>query len=260
MSGGSALLRHVDPRSQDPYRTLARVYDAWQARYGSFSDQVLDRVLSVLERQEQEVGSVVDLGCGTGALLVALAARCPDWRLCGVDASPAMIQVAAAKPAASPILWRRGRLGDPVPGAPYDAAGCFFNTLNHLLAPAELTRALRGIARSLRPGGWLLFDVNNDIGYRRWWTQPQRCSGPGWQLAIEPTYDPRAQRARARVQVICGGESAETVIEERLYSDDQILGGLTAAGLSVISRRPWQPFPHDPPGATFWVARRFADH
>ena len=39
--------------------------------------------------------SFLDLGCGTGSLLLALRALHPGWRLCGVDVSPGMLAVAA---------------------------------------------------------------------------------------------------------------------------------------------------------------------
>lgn len=253
VSGMPALVLH-QARLDDPYRALARVYDAWQARYGSFADRALDKLLDTLVGQE--VRSLVDLGCGTGALLVSLSARRPDWRLCGVDASPAMVQAAEAKSTASPVLWRTGRLGEPIPGRPYDAAGCFFNTLNHVTDPVELTRAFQTAAGALADGGWFLFDTNNDVGYRAWWTRPQRFAGPGWSLEVTPRYDPAAGRARATVRVVCGDEATCTVVEQRRHGDAEIGAALRGAGLTLLAREAWRPFPHDPPGATFWVARR----
>jgi SAM-dependent methyltransferase len=57
----------------------------------------------------------------------------------------------------------------PIPGAPFDAAGAFFNTLNHLPDAAALGRALAAVAGALRPGALVAFDLNNVAGYQRWW-------------------------------------------------------------------------------------------
>jgi trans-aconitate 2-methyltransferase len=54
-------------------------------------------------------GDVVDLGCGDGAVAEALAARFPERRLIGVDASPAMLEAAQgydAKVQADIAEWR----------------------------------------------------------------------------------------------------------------------------------------------------------
>ncbi|MEA2716264.1 MAG: hypothetical protein QOI99_581 [Actinomycetota bacterium] len=44
--------------------------------------------------EQLELGRVLDLGCGTGELLVTMAGRDPDFRGWGVDANPTMIRIA----------------------------------------------------------------------------------------------------------------------------------------------------------------------
>ena len=85
--------------------------------YARFRGLRLRPALDLLAQvPELPPGGVVDLGCGDGAVAEALRTRWPDRRLEGVDASPAMLRVAAGydaktladiaewRPAASPAL------------------------------------------------------------------------------------------------------------------------------------------------------------
>ena len=53
--------------TDDPYAALALVYDDWQARYGSFSAAVLDRLLPALDAEVPPSRPLpFEAGCGTG--------------------------------------------------------------------------------------------------------------------------------------------------------------------------------------------------
>lgn len=97
-------------------------------------------------------GRVVDVGCGTGLLLERLLAGHSGAEAWGVDLSPEMLTQARAR------LGRRARLllGDasalPLPDQCFDAAASS-SALHHWSDPE---RALREIARVLRPGGQLV--------------------------------------------------------------------------------------------------------
>ena len=55
------------------YDAFASVYDEWQERYGAFWRVVLPRLEATLARASLSgPPSFLDLGCGTGALAVAL--------------------------------------------------------------------------------------------------------------------------------------------------------------------------------------------
>ncbi|MEP2533316.1 methyltransferase domain-containing protein [Shimia sp.] len=67
------------------------------ASYGRFTDQRLQPALDLLARLGAVPdGDVVDLGCGSGAVGPALAARFDERRIIGVDNSPAMLAKAEA--------------------------------------------------------------------------------------------------------------------------------------------------------------------
>src|SRR5436305_1256353 len=74
---------------------------AWDpAEYLKFADERLRPGFDLLARiGELPPGPIVELGCGTGVHTRAIAARWPERRVSGVDASPEMLAQAAANPA-----------------------------------------------------------------------------------------------------------------------------------------------------------------
>ncbi|WP_243312455.1 ArsR/SmtB family transcription factor [Fundidesulfovibrio agrisoli] len=96
-------------------------------------------------------GVIADLGCGPGELLAALSAKCR--RLIGVDASPAMLELARRAPELEAASLRVGELEHlPLADAEADIAVLSL-TLHHLSDPA---RALREARRVVAPGGRLI--------------------------------------------------------------------------------------------------------
>ncbi|MCB9536575.1 MAG: methyltransferase domain-containing protein [Myxococcales bacterium] len=100
-------------------------------------------------------GTLLDLGCGTGATAHAVADAWPGWRVIGVDADARM----GAEPAAR-VTFRHAPAGAPLPlpDASVDAVyGRFL--MQHVDRPAPLLAEVR---RVLRPGGRaLLLDVDD---------------------------------------------------------------------------------------------------
>ena len=67
--------------------------------------------------------AVLDLGTGSGAIALALAAERPEWRLTGIDISPTALEVAARnsrKLGLTHIDWRLGAWFEPVAGCRFD--------------------------------------------------------------------------------------------------------------------------------------------
>ena len=100
---------------------------------------------------------ILDLGCGTGTLAIAIANAAPGAAVVGIDADDSMLVRARAKQARSgtAIQWHRGFAQNlPFGDAVFDAvvSSLFFH---HLLRPDKRT-ALAEIARVIRPGGRLL--------------------------------------------------------------------------------------------------------
>jgi SAM-dependent methyltransferase len=251
----------VSKAGGDPYAPLAPIYDVWQAQLGPFWELVLPRLEAELIRggMSEPEASFLDLGCGTGSLLLGLRARHPRWRLWGLDASAAMLEQARRKPGAATVTWDCGPFERAPELGPVSAAGCFYDGLNHLPDPEALKRALAAVARALAPGGLFVFDLNNRDGYLAWWQGRQTYSGPDWQVTVETSFDPATGRAFGRAQVLRPGSDqprTETEIVERCYSPDEVETALGAVGLTLERAEKWAFAPGVIAGKTWYVARR----
>ena len=100
---------------------------------------------------------ILDLGCGTGTLAIAISRAAPGAAVSGFDADDAALDQARAKQARSgtSVQWQRGLAQNlPFQDGAFDAvvSSLFFH---HLLRP-DKRAAFAEIARVIRPGGRLL--------------------------------------------------------------------------------------------------------
>lgn len=141
-----------------PYRDLgafndrATGYDGgWRGRlHHTISDRTADLAVRTVPVAE----SILDVGCGTGYLLHALADRYPDaQRLAGVDAAPQMVEVAQSGAREDRLSFTHGvaeRLDYPE-----DTFDLIVSTtsFDHW---SDQQAGLIDCARVLRPGGHLV--------------------------------------------------------------------------------------------------------
>lgn len=132
---------------------FARFYDEDYRNY----DEDIDAIRHLAAEMD---GPVLELGCGTGRVLLPLARA--KQEVTGVDISPALLDVARAKLAAVAkrvtLLEADLRTLD-LPRKDFAFAYCVSNTLMHLADPADQLAALTRAAAHLRPGGLLLIDL-----------------------------------------------------------------------------------------------------
>ena len=99
---------------------------------------------------------VLDVGCGQGRALLAMAEAFPRSRYTGIDAHRPVIERAQARAGARGVGDRvRFEVGDAaagVPGGPYDVV-CVFDVLHDAADPPGLLRTAKG---ALAPGGAVL--------------------------------------------------------------------------------------------------------
>ncbi|PPI27940.1 hypothetical protein C5D66_15080 [Rathayibacter sp. AY1B4] len=142
--------------------TTTRECWAWDAGLASrFEDHIADSVPLyreghelILELSDWWAGpgaSIVDVGCSTGTLTAALAARHPAADVVGIDSEPEMLVEAQARDSRATF-----RLGD--------ATTCDLGTPDlvvahyvvQFLAPADRASLLRNVFDALQPGGALI--------------------------------------------------------------------------------------------------------
>ncbi|MEZ4647958.1 MAG: methyltransferase domain-containing protein [Candidatus Eisenbacteria bacterium] len=113
----------LDPRADD-YAELAAVYDDWQYLYPQpFALSLRPRLVAVLDEFSTPCETYADLGCGTGLLAAWWKQRYADWRVYGVDRSPAMIEQArqtATRGAQKQALMQWGLTTRGLHGASFD--------------------------------------------------------------------------------------------------------------------------------------------
>jgi SAM-dependent methyltransferase len=219
------------------YDALAPAYDTLTAAYA------YEPWLAALEQLAQRHGltgrRVLDVACGTGNSFLPLLRR--GYEVTACDLSPEMLARARAKVGERAALHVADARSLPVFGA-FDLVTCLDDVLNHLLEPAEVVSALRGMAANLAPAGLLIFDVNCFSTYRAsagtdraveedgmlvLWRAGQAVERPG-QLGPEVVIDVFTSR---------GGlwERRASRHSDRHYPLDQIEAFLAEAGLEMLA-------------------------
>jgi len=141
----------------DPYAVAAPFYDLEYEGY----DADLTLYLELARRTGEPI---LELGCGTGRVALALARG--GYRVVGIDNSPAMLARAEAK--LSPQLKDRVTFVQADMAA-FDLEELFalaiipLGTFGHLTSPEVQRRCLETVRRHLRPDGQLALDLPNPL-------------------------------------------------------------------------------------------------
>lgn len=88
------MTQKVGESASQYFGSMADSYDSLIRRGVPRYDEMLERLVDYLPRAAR---SVLELGCGTGNLSLALGARYPEASITFVDASPEMIEVTRAR-------------------------------------------------------------------------------------------------------------------------------------------------------------------
>ena len=121
----------------------ADVYDQW---FGYFDEAAVD----VLEELAGG-GRALELGIGTGAVALPLAARGVEVH--GIDSSPEMVARLRAKPGGDAIPVTFGDFAEVGVEGEFSLVFVVYNTLFALQTQEEQVRCFRNVAARLRPGG-----------------------------------------------------------------------------------------------------------
>lgn len=137
-----------DPGHVEVFNRIAPIYDE---RYARSCEPAYRLALDAAFAAVPTPSRVLDIGCGTGRLLSAVAARSPSASLVGVDPAEGMVRVArGALPAATIHVGRAEGL--PVPDASVDLVLSTTSFGHWSDQPAGLAE----VARVLAPGGRLV--------------------------------------------------------------------------------------------------------
>ncbi|WP_347862708.1 class I SAM-dependent methyltransferase [Salimicrobium sp. PL1-032A] len=138
------------------YEHLAEVYDRLMedAPYEEWKNFFL----SILDRENVRPERVLELGCGTGEITHRLAHA--GYRMTGVDLSPEMLSIAAAKENSS-VEWIQQDITKLEGFSDYDAVISFCDVVNYITDSEALASMFHETSRALNEKGLFVFDVHS---------------------------------------------------------------------------------------------------
>jgi len=217
---------------------IAHNYDASLA-----GSSLLTLDVAFVQRHCPEGARLIDLGCGTGRLLLAMAAGPTPQanargspggcRVLGVDLSAPMLQVAAAKvrQAGLSVSLLQANLTELecLADGSFDCAACLFSTLGMIRGRPQRQQMLGHVYRLLRPGGTFVLHVHN-----RWfnlWNGPGRSWLLRNRLRSWLGQEERGDRLMPAHQGIAG-------LALHLFTRGEALRMLRGAGFRIREVRP----------------------
>ncbi len=145
------------PTSMAAYDSYSKFYDATQGR------GVADRYRELLAKYHPQAKSLLEVACGTGAVLQHLA---PHFEAAvGLDISKSMPRIERDK-LPDTQFFQEDMTGFRLDRT-FDVAICPYDSINHLLRFSDWVKTFGVIKRHLSPQGLFVFDMNTEFGLER---------------------------------------------------------------------------------------------
>ena len=216
-------------RNAKPFSLLAQVYDAIMSdidyeAWGTF-------ILETVRARGWQPGPVLDLGCGTGNSTMPMFAL--GFDVTGLDASEDMLEQAREK--LPPVTFVQGDFKTFKIDKTFSLAYSVFDSLNNLLAEEEFLEAAKNIRAHLQPGGFLMFDVNTEVGLRELW-EAGRAEGWSGNVYYRWTHTFDETTKLAKVEAYCESDTTSftEVHFEKPYNAPDLKRLLTQVGFTSI--------------------------
>lgn len=138
----------------DPYASIAQLYEAEHRHW--LHDVEMYRALAA-----RAGGAVLELGCGSGRVLLALAEA--NHEAHGIDVSKPLLKIAAekAKNRGLTIVLTQNDMRGFSSSKNYGFVFCALDTLLHLPQAEDLSATVESAFQVLRPGGLFAIDLVN---------------------------------------------------------------------------------------------------
>ena len=134
------------------YKNFSKVYDVMMeyANYDGWKELVESKIV----RYGETPKTVLDLGCGTGEVLIRLT---PTYEMTGIDLSKEMVDIAKRKTDTASFYVQDMR--ELNLEKKHDIVISLFDTVNHLISLDGLKRTFQGVYENLNQEGVYIFDV-----------------------------------------------------------------------------------------------------
>lgn len=198
-------------------------------RYLQYGDERGRPFVELLARVGAEApGSVVDLGSGPGTMTALLARRWPGATVTGVDSSPEMVE--AARRDVPGVAFE---LGDARDFAPADPVDVLVSNATLQWVPSHLALLPR-LVGTVRPGGWLAFQVPGNFGEPSHTLRTELAAEAPYRdhlgdVAVPSSHDP-VDYLEALAALGCEVDAWETTYLHRLTGPDPVFAWVSATG------------------------------
>ena len=231
----------------------AAAYDRWADYYDLLDADRAPFIAFYNSLVNLDTQTVLELGCGTGTISIAMAGHLAQLRgtrqgarLVGVDGSEGMLRVARSRDAG--IEWLFGDIRTPPVKGPFDFVFCCFNTLQHLLLDQDLVQAFVAARELLSPSGVYAFDIYQPSASWLAAEQPDRLArsvvdpdGRRLEIREDMRYDASTRIVDLDWKLVEADRPAQAPLASTSYRlrqhfADDLMRHLAQAGLAVHAR------------------------
>jgi predicted TPR repeat methyltransferase len=178
-----------------PYQYLAPLYDQMMDHVDY--EHWAEYIVRLFNSYGNNITRLVDGGCGTGSLLIALKKR--GYHVTGFDLSYEMVRLAYQKGLAS--VWQ-GDLRVLPFGGKWEAFLCLYDTLQYLKL-LEVREFLYKVGKVLKEGGLLIFDVVTEDHILHYWSNyTERDRGDDWEYFRYHWYDRKLRCHHTNIEIV----------------------------------------------------------
>lgn len=197
-------------------------------------------VQRLLEVRSVRPRRVLDLACGTGNVAEILGRL--GYEVVGVDISEPMIAEARRKAAQRglPIAYHIQDAAElNLPGPPFDLCLSLFDSLNYIIEPFRLSRAIERVHAHLRPDGLFIFDLNSVFALENhFFDQENLDPNAHLRYVWRSKYDPQTRLCQIDMRFMLRGEEGDQEFHEThvqfAYREEEIREMLERAGFDQI--------------------------
>jgi SAM-dependent methyltransferase len=195
----------------------------------------VDYLEKLLERVGHRAHKVLDVACGTGTVASILRKR--GYEVVGVDAAPAMIEIARWKvPGTSFLVQDISQIDVP---DRFDVAISLFDSLNYVVDVDRLQKGLESIRDHLVDDGVFVFDINTEYALSHGFFNQSNIGSreyPRYVWSAEYDSEQRLCRVTMVFEVMEGGKPVQftEVHYQRGYRVEELREMLSTAGFETL--------------------------
>ncbi len=220
-----------------PFQALARKYDIFNSADTAGYVRFIE---SAFQMADIVVREVLDVGCGTGVITLALADD--GYDMVGVDSSAEMLGELKRKLGSERVLALMQDMRSLDLYGTVQAAVCTYDCFNYLNDVSDLRSALSSVALFTEPGGVFVFDINTKYTYEN--IYGNNCyvyENGGDMLVWQNFYSPTTKKCRFELTLFeaqKNGQGYTRMDEEqvqRCFSLRTVKNLLSECGFDILS-------------------------